>query len=563
MEPQPNGIILSKNSTCPSGDVRLLARSLLYQTGSTQSRIEKAPDGSLCLDRKAIKRNAPDRIGSYCSIANKIYSGLCQLAERRPNLYVLRDILPAVGLRKGIELAKIVRNIDKIGSEAGGGKKAFSRFVAIIWHPEEEGQNEFQERGHLHIYHSCTFNQSHCTCAFLRGLPIKRRLPKFVSPINTFSEADWIKWIEYFSSGRRKILHLQIGGISLWRDVCELQLQRESWGDQKETTDGALESNGLSLQASDWEKHDFQPSALSKNKRNTHAAEDIADKRLSGLPGLGDEGNKRAKVKNGLCKELCQNFFSLLCVPVEASCQTKPWLANDSLSLFDLSKEEYKMAVSRYKRFTMHLSFTEIVSIHKQSTNATYYARFPNFYLSLEDSITYINQLLLFQFKTIDGVDEFLNILFNVCERKLSKLNSIFILGKPNCGKTWFVDCLAAFYLNIGHVKNFVRGNNFPLNDCPNRRILIWNEPSIQPSSFDSVKMLCGGDSCPAAIKYEGDGVISKTPLIFTSNNNIFPLTTVWTSRIHTVTWQPANFLKNIEQKPHPLVFETLFNKYI
>lgn len=562
MESKATGIILPIDSTSPVGDEHILARSMLHQTSPSQSRIEKASDGSLCLDRKAVKRNTPDRIGSYSSIANKIYSGLCQLGERRPNLYVLRDILPAVGLRKGIELAKTVRNIDKIGFEPGGGKKAFSRFVAIIWHPEEEGQNEFQERGHLHIYHTCTYNQSHCTCAFLRGLPIKRRLSKFVSPINTFSEADWHSWIEYFSSGRRKILHLQIGGISLWRDVCELQLQRESGGDQAETADRTLESDGLSVQTSHWEKHDFEPASISKNSRHNRSTENTVDQRQSGLPGLGDEGNKRAKIKNALCLELCHNFFSLLCVPVEASCQTKPWLANDSLALYDLSKEEYKMAVSRFKRFTMHLNFNDIVSIHKKATNATYYARFPNFYLDLDESLKYINQLLLFQFKTADGVDEFLNILYNVCERKLSKLNSIFILGKPNCGKTWFVDCLAAFYLNIGHVKNFVRGNNFPLNDCPNRRILVWNEPSIQPSSFDSVKMLCGGDSCPAAVKYEGDGVISKTPLIFTSNNNIFPLTTVWTSRIHTVTWQPASFLKNIEKKPHPLVFEILFNKY-
>lgn len=562
MECKALGDLCSAYPTTNGGNASVLARSMLHQTELTQCRIEKTTDGSLVLDRSTSKRKQLDGDDGYLSIGRKIHRGLCKLHQTRPNLHVLRDILPAVGLRKGLELVKVVRNIDKVGSEPGGGKKAFSRFVAIIWHPEEKGENSFKERGHLHIYHSCTYNQSHCTCAFLRGLPIKRRLPKFVSPIGSFGEGDWRAWIEYFSSGRREILHLQIGGVSLWRDVCELKCLRDSIRSEEGESDGTLAANGLSLQASPWEEHSFESSSLQENKRNRRAIEETVVEGQSGLPGLGDEGNKRLKVKNQICKDITSNFFALLCVPVEASCQTKLWLSNESLALFDLSKEEYKMAISRYKRFTMHLTFSELLTIHLQAKYPTYYARFPNHYMSIDDSLLAINQLLLFQFKSNDKVDEFLNILFNICERKLPKLNSLFILGKPNCGKTWFVDCLAAFYLNVGHVKNFVRGNNFPLNDCPNRRLLIWNEPSIQPSSFDSVKMLCGGDSCPASVKYEGDGVISKTPLIFTSNNIIFPNTNVWSSRIYSVQWEPASFLKDVNKKPNPLVFQTLFNKY-
>ena len=140
----------------------------------------------------------------------------------------------------------------------------------------------------------------------------------------------------------------------------------------------------------------------------------------------------------------------------------------------------------------------------------------------------------------------------------------MFIVGKPNSGKTWFIDMVAAFHLNIGNVKNVVRGQNFPFNDCINRRMLIWNEPSIMPSGFDSVKMLAGGDPCPTSIKYQGDGTITRTPLVFTSNKNIFSINdSVWTSRMYFESWEPCSLLKDINGYPHPMTFKYLIDKYI
>ena len=310
-----------------------------------------------------------------------------------------------------------------------------------------------------------------------------------------------------------------------------------------------------------WEEHSWEPSTLQRNKRNIVQAEETDNARHQGLPGLGGEAKRSIQTKMKLINDLYANMLELLCVPIEASCQTKQWLGLEELSLYDNTKDEYKAACSRFRRTTTHLTFSEIVTLHKNANNPVYYSRFPNHYLSVQESVEVLEKLLRYQWG--DSYNDMLKSLFGICERKLGKTNSLFILGPPNSGKTWFVDCLAGFYLNVGHVKNFVRGNNFPLNDCPNRRLLVWNEPSIMPSSFDTVKMIAGGDSCPAAVKYEGDGVISKTPLIFTSNSAVFCKTKVWTSRIIFTDWKPAPFLREITCKPHPLAIEILFNKFI
>lgn len=182
-------------------------------------------------------------------IAGKVSRGLEQLSEKRPNLFVLRQILPGVRLRECLKLAKTVQQIDRIGSRPGGGQKAFERFVGLIWHPEEDKEDPFEEIGHLHIYHSCTFNQSHCTCAFLRGLKLKRLRPRFATPISEAKRADWGAWFEYFSAERRQFLHVQIGGISLSRDVHQYLNLRAAACNKEDQANGALEIDGVSSES--------------------------------------------------------------------------------------------------------------------------------------------------------------------------------------------------------------------------------------------------------------------------------------------------------------------------
>lgn len=105
----------------------------------------------------------------------------------------------------------------------------------------------------------------------------------------------------------------------------------------------------------------------------------------------------------------------------------------------------------------------------------------------------------------------------------------------------------------MGHVANFVRGEHFPLNDCVARRVLYWNEPSIMPSAYDTVKMLTGGDPCPANVKYQGHSTITRTPLVITSNSDGYFTDDAFQERVLRLSWKPCSFLKKYTLKPTPI----------
>ena len=248
MEDDKTGII-PQNVSTPD------ARNVLFLGGSNVCKEEQPCSLSDGPSVSAVSNDStPDGTGeTLCAvqhrISQQINGGLEGLGQQSPNLRILRDIVPAIRFREGLELVKALCRTDKLGKETKEGGKAFSRFAAIIWHPEEKGENHLEERGHLHVYHSCVYNQSRCSCAFLRGFVLKRRLPRFVSKIGDFQAKDWLAWVEYFCSGSRRILHIQVGGISLWRDVYQLELFGSTKRSEEAGSDGAVESNGLSMQS--------------------------------------------------------------------------------------------------------------------------------------------------------------------------------------------------------------------------------------------------------------------------------------------------------------------------
>uniref|UniRef100_A0A0A9YFR6 Non-capsid protein NS-1 n=1 Tax=Lygus hesperus TaxID=30085 RepID=A0A0A9YFR6_LYGHE len=75
-----------------------------------------------------------------------------------------------------------------------------------------------------------------------------------------------------------------------------------------------------------------------------------------------------------------------------------------------------------------------------------------------------------------------------------------------------------SFYLNCGNIANFNRNCQFPLQDCINRRILLWNGPNCESTAFDNSKMLFGGDPLPARIKFSNDSKIPRTPIFVITN---------------------------------------------
>lgn len=482
----------------------------------------------------------------------------------------LVDIVPAIHRSRTYQLLLAAR---------GAQQKSSDLCIAIVWHPETAETPDGY--GHLHVYHLCLYHQSRCTCRWLRDFPVKRRDARRIVRPDTLDSNYFYNWLEYFLSGSREILHFQIGAVSFWRKIHQIADLRRSERTDAYAAARLLEEGQFQSECTDW----------SCNKRpSTDATNPLSSKRAKRTTGEGhtalsrDEGRPTRQLINLQATHdyIFSKFNEFLTVPIEAVSQTDRWINDPSLRCIDASNPDYRRACSSFNRSTQFLTFAQLFDLHQAHSNHAYYlARTSphDFYYTPEQSVVVLENFLLEQTnQSVEELESFLATLHNVCERKSGKLNSIYLHGPANCGKTWFANCVTSYYLNVGNVANYVRGQNFPFNDCPNRRILLWNEPSIMPSAFDDVKMLTGGDPLPCKIKYQGDGLITKTPLLFTTNTKLFNFSDpIWKSRIAYYHWQPSVFLSNLVsflpeiglpnidkfKYPHPLGYGLLIKKWL
>lgn len=491
------------------------------------------------------------------SISRRIVRGI--QAHAGGSTRWLGDIYPTCGYS---EAQRLVAQADEHKREEG--------LIAIIWHPEgfrrtiqgdesQEESGEEEEIGHCHIYHTCIFNGSYCRCRCLRGIRLKRRHRRRVIRSSDISEAQIAKWLQYFCKCPRRFLHLSVGKLSILQQIDQIRDLQGPPEIQEYNTDEEMDDRFFPRNDARRQSYDARSGNSQESQRTS-----IVDAQESGeVPGSSYRATGQLERRMAHHNKLVQVLEEFMCVPFYSTCETQAWLENPYLTYFDKADNDYKRAVSTVSRKTQHLSMKDIWQmLQKPSANPHWYARTADHYLDVDVSLKYVEDLLIWQYGSTNAVSDFLHTLYSIVEKLLPKKNTLYVTGPPNSGKTWFFDMVCAYYLNVGHVANFVRGDHFPLNDCISRRILMWNEPSIMPSAYDTVKMLTGGDPCPANIKYQGHSVVSRTPLIMTANRCVFDKSPVWTTRIEFLTWKCAPFLKGVKGYPSPKAFYLLMKKY-
>lgn len=137
----------------------------------------------------------------------------------------------------------------------------------------------------------------------------------------------------------------------------------------------------------------------------------------------------------------------------------------------------------------------------------------------------------------------------------------MFIVGPPNSMKTTFINALASFVLVKGQIQNFNRNNSFPLTDCVDKRILLWDEPNFDRNDLETIKQLFAGDPCVVSVQYSNNITISKTPVFCTANSSVFPKNDAFLSRMNTYHWSPPPFLSDSYKMINPLAFIDLIVK--
>lgn len=235
------------------------------------------------------------------------------------------------------------------------------------------------------------------------------------------------------------------------------------------------------------------------------------------------------------------------------------------------SDQVFERAMLNIQTKLCQWSLDDFISLYMESLPifCAVNVEFEQYYFNVDESKEQLIDLITYQLNIeydnpdliFSEVKNFLECIYNVCEKKIPKCNSIYIVSPPSSGKNYFMDAILSFYLNVGNVANYNKNNNFPFQDAINRRMNLWNEPNFMPSSIDTLKMLCGGDTMHVNIKFQKHVPLYRTPLIVLSNKHVFK-DKAFNDRMIKYDWRPAPQLKLLRKKPHPFVWPILLHDY-
>lgn len=90
------------------------------------------------------------------------------------------------------------------------------------------------------------------------------------------------------------------------------------------------------------------------------------------------------------------------------------------------------------------------------------------------------------------NIKAFLQDLMDIIDTRKPKVNSFFVWAPANSGKNFFFDSVLQSCVDFGQMGNFTKYDNFPLQECVQRRILLRNEPSCESSSLETLKCILG-----------------------------------------------------------------------
>ena len=345
----------------------------------------------------------------------------------------------------------------------------------------------------------------------------------------------------------------------------------------KEVFELAPGDDGLSLESGDCSSSDSNCTGFPGRSRFGHTStEDQAP--LSKKP-RSEKGFSQNKIEIKV-----EKFFKKHpCTPISNICKTQQWLAESELRYMRDNNSKFQVVMDvlsnelipysirqftdMYRKqgcqplFAMPRGINEIL-VKKEVDGISVETVVP-YYLDELTSLQVVSQLL--EYQTKGQVKEFLTSLVNILDKRVPKLNSMFVYAPPSAGKNFFFDFVLNFFLIRGQLMNIRKGESFPYMDCVDRRVILFNEPNIceSPSTMDTLKMLFGGDFCPAAVKFKAPTIIHRTPVfILTNDSMLFRNVPAFADRMIRLEWEAAPFLKNVAGYPNPIVFPKLLEQY-
>lgn len=430
------------------------------------------------------------------------------------------------------------------------------------------------EGDHIHLVHDCPCSNGSCRCGIFKGEEFRGtfrtnlRGSRFINELDTI---DWINVLLYFV-------------YSKW--PCESQIWTRGRLRRSPSTDEIVRWKCLQREVSgtvlDGEEegiryNDQLEDAVRKDVRdNIHeSAEDAGEQRRQNVQTSGKRKRGLGETKTSKFQRILQEVESLLdeCAVIPPIHVKELFSGPRAIELHNPTNQKYyEGACSLWGMKFLRWTLKDIADFYKNKS-PVFYANDINpfvYYHDMESSVYFIDSLLRHQFGGDDDIiAEFLGNMrdwFNKYGWNGNpKINAICIIGPPNSGKNYFFDMWAALACNVGHIGRVNnKTNRFALQDCVNRRLVMGNEISMEDGAKEDFKKLCEGSAVNIAVKFQGDKIFTKTPVLLISN---FVLDICNDShfrdvRLKTMRWQTAELLKDSVLKPYPLCLFKIYEKY-
>nr|QKE54866.1 MAG: nonstructural protein [Parvoviridae sp.] len=113
------------------------------------------------------------------------------------------------------------------------------------------------------------------------------------------------------------------------------------------------------------------------------------------------------------------------------------------------------------------------------------------------------------------------------------KRNTICIQGPSNSGKSAFIAGLKQI-INWGEVVN---GQTFMFEGLVDTTIGVWEEPLCSPEAAEKAKQVLEGMRCSISVKYKKPHMLPRTPIIITTNHDLWRFCTAEESAFRNRMW--------------------------
>lgn len=408
---------------------------------------------------------------------------------------------------------------------------------------------------HCHVVHICNFNAGYCRCAFIQKAKSRAELRRPNSKhrrkyARNLTRADISRILFYFISKGRKPEDVFFISGRMERFPSEdfsLPLQ------EYQESPGRKEFNQMETRfsLSDFELLETQQIRDSLDEiHRSRSKRDI-------VKGKGGKAEIQRCIIN-----LCQTYPSS---PIVSIINKKEWIQDPVVQFMRNDNKLVQNVLDTWSHTINKWSIQDFIKLYEDPNCFPYFdSDDKDYYLSIDESMIIIQKLLQYQFNDNElAIYDFICDIYDICERKVPKLNSILIHSPPSAGKNFFFDMIMSFYLNKGQMGNPNKHNNFAFQECFNKRIILWNEPNYESGSIEKLKMILGGDNYTVNVKCKADAAVHRTPVIILTNNIVSIMNDpAFKDRMIKYTWKPAPFLKDISKKPNPLTYIYLLKQY-